>query len=239
MIEDKPMPDRPASLTERQRAVLEFISHSIGERGFPPTLREIGEHMGIKSTNGVNDHLKALEKKGYLEREDLKSRALRPLQPAHDGDVHELDDITARHLAQFPKVGGDQMVEVPILGRVAAGEPILAIEQAEDTVRVDRFFLGSNREVFALKVKGDSMIEAGIFDGDFIFVKKQLSAQRGDIVVAMINDEATVKYYWPDPERDQILFKPANHRLQPIVVRKRDWKSVNLIGLVVGVYRKM
>src|SRR3954451_23708412 len=205
-------------LTDRQRAVLEFISQSIERRGYPPTLREIGEHMGIRSTNGVNDHLKELEKKGYLEREDLKSRALRPISLDGAGPT-------------------GQMVEVPILGRVAAGEPILAIEQAEDTVKVDRFFLGSNREVFALKIKGDSMIEAGIYDGDFIFVKKQLTANRGDIVVAMIGDEATVKYF--HPEGDQIVSKPANHRLQPIIVRKRDWKSVNLIGLVVGVYRRM
>jgi repressor LexA len=212
--------DDKAPLTDRQRAVLEFISHSIEERGYPPTLREIGEHLGIRSTNGVNDHLKALEKKGYLEREDLKSRALRPISLEGAGPT-------------------GQLVEVPILGRVAAGEPILAVEQAEDTVKVDRFFLGANREVFALKVKGDSMIEAGIYDGDFIFVKKQLSAKKGDIVVAMINDEATVKYFWPEPEKDQIVFKPANARLQPIVVRKRDWKSVNLIGLVVGVYRRL
>jgi repressor LexA len=209
-------------LTDRQQEVLDFIGKSIERRGYPPTLREIGEHMGIRSTNGVNDHLKALEKKGYLEREDLKSRALRPITPL------------------FPKsdvaVSGN-LVEVPILGRVAAGQPILAVEDAEDTVKVDRFFLGTNKEVFALKVKGDSMIEAGIYDGDFIFVKKQLTAHKGDIVVAMIGDEATVKYF--HPEGDQIVFKPANHRLSPIVVRKRDWKSVNLIGLVVGVFRKL
>jgi len=210
--------DGKEALTDRQRAVLEFIGQSIEQRGYPPTLREIGEHMGIRSTNGVNDHLKALEKKGYLEREDLKSRALRPISAEGAGPT-------------------GQMVDVPILGRVAAGEPILAIEQAEDTVKVDRFFLGTNREVFALKVKGDSMIEAGIFDGDFIFVRKQLTAQKGDIVVAMIGDEATVKYF--HPEADQIVFKPANHRLQPIIVRRREWKSVNLIGLVVGVYRRM
>ena len=218
-------------LTDRQKAVLTFISSSIEERGYPPTLREIGEHMGIRSTNGVNDHLKALEKKGYLEREDLKSRALRPIGPLGLPDSPGSID---------PAVMSGALVEVPILGRVAAGEPILAIEQAEDTVKVDRFFLGPSnvgREVFALKVKGDSMIEAGIFDGDFIFVKKQLTANRGDIVVAMINDEATVKYY--HPEGEQIVFKPANHRLQPIIVRKRDWKTVNLIGLVVGVYRRM
>ncbi len=207
-------------LTDRQKAVLDFISRSIERRGYPPTLREIGEQFGIRSTNGVNDHLKALEKKGYLEREELKSRALRPISLEGAGPTGNI-------------------VEVPLLGRVAAGEPILAVEQAEDTVKVDRFFLGAYKEVFALKVKGDSMIEAGIFDGDFIFVKKQLTAHRGDIVVAMINDEATVKYFHPEPEKDQIVFKPANHRLQPIVVRKRDWKSVNLIGLVVGVYRRL
>ena len=212
------------TLTDRQRAVLDYITASIGKRGYPPTLREIGEHLGIRSTNGVNDHLKALEKKGYLQRDDLKSRALRPIHP--HGSLGEIDS------------SGD-MIEVPILGRVAAGEPILAIEQAEDTVKIDRFFLGQNREIFALKVAGDSMIEAGIFDGDFIFIRKQLQAQKGEIVVAMINDEATVKYYHPEPERDQIVFKPANQRLSPIVVRRRDWKSVNLIGVVVGVYRKL
>ena len=208
------------TLTERQKAVLEFIGQSIERRGYPPTLREIGEHLGIRSTNGVNDHLKALEKKGYLEREDLKSRALRPISAEGAGPT-------------------GQIVEVPMLGRVAAGEPILAIEQAEDTVKVDRFFLGATKEVFALKVKGDSMIEAGIYDGDFIFVKKQLTANRGDVVVAMIDNEATVKYFHPEPERDQIVFRPANARLSPIVIKRRDWKSVNLIGIVVGVYRRL
>src|SRR3954468_20568441 len=171
-------------LTDRQKAVLDFISRSIEKRGYPPTLREIGEHMGIRSTNGVNDHLKALEKKGYLEREDLKSRALRPI---------------SQNFASDGAGPSGLMVEVPILGRVAAGEPILAVEDAQDTVKVDRFFLGSNKEVFALKVKGDSMINAGIYDGDYIFVRKQLVAKKGDIVVAMIENEATVKYFHPEP----------------------------------------
>ena len=109
------------------------------------------------------------------------------------------------------------VVEVPLLGRVAAGQPILAIEQREDTVQVDRFFLGNHRDVFALRVKGDSMIEAGIHDGDYLFVKQSV-ARPGDIVVAMINDEATVKYFYP--ERDRIVFKPANSRLLPIEVKK-------------------
>src|SRR5437868_5958392 len=191
--------DTRGVLTDRQREILDFITQSIRDRGYPPTLREIGLHFGIRSTNGVNDHLKALEKKGYLEREDLKSRALRPIGPLG------FPDVGLGHID--PQVLSGAMIEVPLLGRVAAGEPILAIEQAEDTVKVDRFFLGGHREVFALRVKGDSMIEAGIFDGDFIFVKKQLTANKGDIVVAMINDEATVKCFHPEP--DQIVFKPA------------------------------
>ena len=129
------------------------------------------------------------------------------------------------------------MVEIPLVGRVAAGVPLLAVENIEDTVKVDRFFIGQTREVFALRVKGESMIEDGIFDGDYIFVRKQLQANRGDIVVAMIDDEATVKRYYP--EGDTIRFQPANAAMQPIIVRKRDFKTVNIIGLVVGVYRKM
>ena len=214
--------DSRGVLTDRQREILEFITQSIRERGYPPTLREIGVHFGIKSTNGVNDHLRALEKKGYLQREDLKSRALRPMG--------------MRGPARAPSRDED-MVEVPLVGRVAAGVPLLAVENVEDTVRVDRFFIGQTREVFALRVKGESMIEDGIFDGDYIFVRKQLQASRGDIVVAMIGDEATVKRYYP--EGDSIRFQPANAAMEPIIVRKRDWKSVNLIGLVVGVYRKM
>jgi len=213
------MADKRASerepLTEKQQLVFDFIRSSINERGYPPTLREIGEHFRIRSTNGVNDHLKALERKGYLQREELKSRALRPV-----GSTGEA-------------------FEVPIVGRVAAGRPILAVENVEDTVKVDKFFLGSTsgREVFALRVKGDSMIEDGIYDGDFIFVKKQLQANKGDIVVALIEDEATVKRYYPEGET--IRFQPANARMQPILVRKRDFKNVNLIGVVVGVYRKL
>jgi repressor LexA len=205
--------DRDA-LTDRQREILDFISRSIAKRGYPPTLREIGSHFGIKSTNGVNDHLRALEKKGYLHREDLKSRALRPIVSSTG-----------------------QMVEVPILGKVAAGQPLLATRNYEDTVKVDRFFIGQNQEVFALRVKGESMIEDGIFDGDYVFIRKQLQANPGETVVVMIDDEATVKRYYPEGET--IRFQPANASMQPILVRKRDFKSVNILGIVIGVYRKM
>jgi repressor LexA len=231
-------------LTDRQKEVLDYIQESISGRGYPPTLREIGERMGIRSTNGVNDHLKALEKKGYLAREDLKSRALRPLKFPAAGSVNSRPAALAGHgLTALPANIGEDVIEVPVIGRVAAGAPLLAVENIEDTVKVDRFFLGgyapgaAAREVFALRVKGESMIEDGIFDGDFIFVKKSLSAERGDIVVALIDDEATVKRYYP--EGDVIRFQPANAAMQPIIVRRRDFKSVNLIGIVVGVYRKI
>jgi repressor LexA len=203
----------PRGLTDRQREVLDFITSSIRKRGYPPTLREIGSHFGIRSTNGVNDHLRALEKKGFLHREDLKSRALRPL------------------------VTDDDLVDVPVLGRVAAGQPLLAVQNYEDTVKIDRFFIGQSREVFALRVKGDSMIEAGIFDGDYVFIRKQLQAEPGEIVVAMIGDEATVKRYYPEGET--IRFQPANSAMAPIIVRRRDFRSVNLLGVVIGIYRKM
>jgi repressor LexA len=224
------------ALTQRQRDILDFISASIMERGFPPTLREIGEHFNIRSTNGVNDHLKALEKKGHLRREDLKSRAMRPVLPDGSGEVVPLRR-TPMGTGVMEVVSGDDMAEVPILGRVAAGQPILAVEHATDTVRIDRVLIGGHREVFGLRIVGESMIEDGIFDGDYVFVNKTPAARSGDIVVAMIEGEATVKRYYP--EGDSIRFQPANSNMQPIIVRKSEFRSVDIIGVVVGVYRKL
>src|SRR5688500_16210371 len=132
---------------------------------------------------------------------------------------------------------GEDFVEVQVLGRVAAGQPLLAVENVEDTVKVDRFFLGATREVFALRVVGESMIEDGIFDGDYVFVKKTASGQLGEIVVVMIEGEATCKRYFP--EGDRIRFQPANCNMEPIYVRKADFRSVDIIGVVVGVYRRL
>jgi repressor LexA len=222
----------PEALTERQRQILDFITGSIHERGYPPTLREIGEHFGIRSTNGVNDHLKALEKKGYLRREDLKSRAMRPVL------IDATGEPPPSNVVPFPGTRmGEEFCDIPIVGRVAAGQPILAVENVEDTVRVDRFFIGAHREVFGLRVVGDSMVEDGIFDGDYVFVKKTPTARPGDVVVAMIEGEATVKRYYP--EGDRIRFQPANAAMEPIYVHKREFRSVDLVGLVVGVYRKL
>ncbi|MDX2012612.1 MAG: transcriptional repressor LexA [Myxococcaceae bacterium] len=215
-------------LTDRQKEILAFILRTSEERGFPPTIREIGEEMDIASTNGVNDHLKALERKGYLTRGEQQSRSLVPTKRAR----------LILGLGQARKNDAN-MIDVPLLGRVAAGAPLLATENIEDSVRIDSFLLGGagGKEVFALRVKGESMIEDGIYDGDFLFVRKAPSASPGDIVVALIEDEATVKRYFP--EGDRIRFQPANKTMQPIYVHKSQFKQTMILGKVVGVYRKM
>ncbi|MCH9685500.1 MAG: transcriptional repressor LexA [Deltaproteobacteria bacterium] len=213
---------RPA-LTQRQRQALQYISDCLSDRGYPPTLREIGEHMGIRSTNGVNDHLKALERKGYLIREELKSRALRPVDFADKSTTESNRDD----------------MEVAILGRVAAGDPILAEENVIDRVVVDRYFLGAvkAKEVFGLVVRGESMIEAGIFDGDYIFVRKQSTATEGEIVVVMIEGEATCKRFFH--EGDRVRLEPANTSMNPIYVHRDEFRAVDVLGKVVGVYRRL
>jgi len=209
-------------LTGRQQQILDFITHSISDRGYPPTIREIGKHMGIRSTNGVNDHLKALERKGYLLRDDLKSRAMRPVSL----------DPPAR-----PSAPAHDLLDVPVLGRVAAGQPILAMEESDDTVRMDPALLGQRGEVFALRIVGESMIEDGIFDGDYVFVRKSATANRGDTVIAMIDGEATCKRFYP--ETDRIRFEPANQAMEPIYVHRREYRETMLLGQVVAVFRQL
>lgn len=241
-------------LTDRQKDILEFIRRHIGENGYPPTVREIGTAFGIRSTNGVADHLKSLERKGYLERGSLKSRALRPIR-VEEGDptfndvvirdegasvtslsAHR-EKVSQRKGPTLEPVVSGRMVSVPVLGKVAAGAPILAEENAEDSVQIDSVLLGGHRKVFALRIKGDSMIGDGIFDGDYIFVKKQLIADDGEIVVAMIEGEATVKRMYR--EGDCVRFQPSNDRLKPIYVRADEFKDTQILGVVIGVYRKM
>ena len=213
-------------LTDRQREILTFILKESEVRGFPPTIREIGEEMSIASTNGVNDHLKALERKGYLLRGEQQSRALVPTKRAR------------MVLGLGSKKNESGILEIPLLGKVAAGAPLLAAENFEDSVKIDSFFLGNNgKEVFALRVKGESMIDDGIHDGDYLFVKKTPTAASGDIVVVLIEDEATCKRYFP--EGDKIRFQPANDAMEPIYVRKSDFRSTMILGQVVGVYRQV
>jgi len=254
-------------LTDRQRMVLDFICSSIDDRGYPPTLREIGMKLGIRSTNGVNDHLRALERKGYLTREDMKSRTLRPTQITRD--LVGGRDAAARPTALSLVGGGgkpvalakadaapangapvldDDLIEIPILGRVAAGALHQAIEDRSDTVRIDRMMLGfggsrgvgrgdKGGEVFGLRISGDSMIEAGIHDRDYVFVRKQPEAAKGAIVIAMVGDEATCKYYFP--ESSHIRLQPANRDYAPILVSKHDWRETHILGVVVGVFRRL
>jgi repressor LexA len=225
-------------LTDRQLEVLRFIARQIEDAGYPPTIREIGEALDIRSTNGVNDHLKALERKGFLTRDPVKSRALIPTEQARDA----LGDGATSRSNVIPFAKGSpkattRLVEIPIVGRVAAGQPILAQERIEDTVQVDAFLLGTNKKVYGLRVQGDSMIGDGILPGDYVFVKKQLHAEDGEIVVAMIDDEATVKRVYF--EGDRVRFQPSNPRMAPIYVRDSDFRSTMILGVVVGVYRKL
>jgi repressor LexA len=234
-------------LTKRQAQTLDYIRQSIEERGYPPTLREIGEYMGIRSTNGVNDHLRALERKGYLRREDMKSRALRLVgggaevsEALESGSDDELPNgVQPSGVHSQPQANDiENLLEIPVVGRVAAGLPILAEDNLIDTVRVDRSMVrgGIGRGIFGLRVQGDSMIEAGIFSGDYIFVRQQPTAERGQIVVALIGEEATVKFFYP--ERDYIRFQPANAAMAPILVRATDFKPTMLLGVVVGLHRR-
>ncbi len=226
-------PDAPESLTDRQKAVLSFIQDHIEETGYPPTIREIGDHLGIKSTNGVNDHLKALERKGYLERKTGKSRALKPMR---EPDGSPISDGEPSSPADVPEMAADAHA-VPMVGRIAAGAPIEAIENTEDFLRVGEGMVGRDDDLFALEVDGDSMIEEGIFDGDYIFVRRQETAENGEIVAAMVDGDATVKRFYR--EEGRIRLEPANPNMEPIYVRADDGRAPQILGRVVGVFRQL
>jgi len=210
-------------LTARQRQLLEFIEDYIGTYGFPPSIREMADQMGIRSTNGVNDHLKALQKKGYISRhEGLKSRAislLKPSEPASSG--HD----------QPPAV------EVPILGRVAAGVPVLSEENFEGTLPLGSDLLPASGRVFALRVHGESMIGKGILDGDTVVVHSRRTPHPGDMVVAMIDEEVTVKTF--RRTKNTVRLEPANPDFEPIVIRRSDFTPAAILGVVTGVFRRI
>lgn len=209
----------PKELTERQQAIFDFIAGIIRSRGAPPTIREIMEAFDINSTNGVRTTLAALEKKGHIRRHARLSRGI------------ELVDRGETTPAQYDTVG------VPVLGRVAAGSPILATENIDSRVHVDRSLLPASGEVFALSVQGDSMIEAGILDGDVVVARQQETADRGEIVVALIDDEATVKRFDPGPDAIRLL--PENSSYEPIVVRPDEGIDFRIAGRVVGLMRRL
>ena len=217
------------SLTARQLEVLEFIAATIRDRGFPPTIREIGNALAIKSTNGVNDHLKALERKGFIAREGAQSRAILIMNlPA------ELEHLEMRAHEPAPET-----LSIPLLGRIAAGVPIEAIEDAEEHIQVDPSMIQTrgSAPVFALRVTGDSMIGDGIFDGDIIFIRKQPEARKGEIVAVMVDGSATVKRYYR--EGDKLRLAPSNPEMEDIIVDLADAREATVLGKVVGVYRKI
>jgi repressor LexA len=207
--------DMQKELTRRQEEVLEFLKDFVMERGFPPTLREIASHLKVNGPRGPQKTLRILERKGYLRRISGGSRAL---------------EIVGVSPAEARKV-----LSVPVVGRVRAGEPILAVENVEGYIRLDRSLL-SSENVFLLRVQGDSMVEAHIQDGDFALVKPQPNAENGEIVVALIEDEATIKRIFK--KRDLIRLEPANPAMEPIVIKKGE-KRVKIVGKVVGIFRKL
>ena len=220
-------------LSTRQREILEYIHTRIEDDGLVPSYREIGDAMGIRSTNGVSDHLKALVRKGYLERagEGGKGALARALS---------LTDLARAELGvsdeSISLFDGD-IVEVGVYGQVAAGALSLAEEYREDTLRVDSCMVPGGAKVFALRVYGESMINDGIMPGDFLFVQKTLTVDNGEIAVVMVDGESTVKRFFK--EGAKIRLQPANDAMEPIYVAADEFRAVNIIGRVVGVYRRM
>ena len=199
-------------ITPKQQEILDYIKNEILNRGFPPAVREICEAVNLKSTSSVHSHLEALEKNGYIRRDATKPRA-----------IEIIDD-------NFNLVRRE-VVNVPIIGTVAAGQPLLAVENIEGYFPIPAEFM-PNAQSFLLKVKGESMVNAGIFDGDQVLVKKQSTASDGDIVVALVDDGATVKTFYK--ETDHIRLQPENSTMDPIIV-----PDCKILGKVAGVFRKM
>ncbi|MDA8441214.1 MAG: transcriptional repressor LexA [Peptococcaceae bacterium] len=200
-------------LNSRQVQILDFIRKNIKSKGYPPAVREIGEAVGLNSSSTVHGHLNVLEKKGYIRRDPTKPRAIEVLV-GNDGSNSR-----------------KQLIDVPIVGRVTAGQPILAVQNIEDSFPLPKDFVRSE-DVFMLRVSGESMVEAGILDEDFVLVRQQNTARNGEIVVALLEDEATVKRFFK--ERDHFRLQPENQFMEPILV-----KDVAILGKVIGVFRRI
>ena len=209
-------------LNKRERAILKFIEKQINEKGYPPSVREIGKAVGLSSTATVHGYLAKLTKKGYIKKEEQKGRTLRVLK----GGLADNEKSSPK-----PLYNGRELVDVPVIGKITAGAPILAVENVTDTFPIPIDFVG-NSESFMLTVRGESMIEAGILDGDYILVKRQNNARNGQIVVALIEDEATVKTFYK--EKDYLRLQPENSTMDPIIV-----PDCKILGVVGGVFRKL
>jgi repressor LexA len=200
-------------LSHRQRQILQYIIQHSEAHGYPPTVREIGRAVGLSSSSTVHAHLRTLEQAGLIRRDAVLTRAIRVI-------AGNIGPLRLKHV-----------INLPVLGRVAAGNPTLASQDIEDSFPVPREFL-SGGDGFMLRIKGDSMIEDGIMDGDYVIVRRQNAAENGDIVVALVDDEATVKRFYR--ENGRIRLQPANSSMQPL------WfDNVRIVGKVVGLLRKM
>ena len=214
------MRTKEKGLSKRQAEILDYIVRQINLKGYPPSVREIGEAVGLQSSSTVHNHLTQLEQKGYIRRDPTKPRAIMILKTNDEMDVFYEEDKPF-----------DEMINVPIIGSVAAGTPILASQNVEDTIPFPMHLIRNNNS-FMLRVKGDSMINVGIFDGDLLIVTPQKVANNGDIVVAVIGDEATVKTFYR--EKGRIRLQPENDAMEPIYVTE-----VELAGKVTGLFRTM
>ena len=208
-------------LNKRDKAILKFIEKQVKEKGYPPSVREIGKAVGLSSTATVHGYIEKLTQKGYIKKEDQKGRTLKLLKGG----------LTESEPEQKSFYSGREMVDVPVIGKISAGAPILAVENVVDTFPIPIDFVG-NSESFMLTVKGESMIEAGILNGDYILIKRQETARNGEIVVALIEDEATVKTFYK--ENGHIRLQPENSTMDPIIV-----PDCKILGKVAGVFRKM
>jgi repressor LexA len=207
-------------MNETQKKILDFVNKQVRNVGYPPSVREICKALGIKSTSTVHRHLSLLELNGYIKKDATKPRAIKIIN--FDDIGHQMSYIHS----------GRKLVDVPIVGKVTAGQPILAVENITDTFSLPADVV-KGETVFMLRVKGDSMIDAGILDGDLILVRKQSSAENGDIVVALIGDEATVKTFYK--EKDHIRLQPQNKLMDPIILKD----GVDIIGKVTGLFRML
>lgn len=206
-------------ISAKQREILEFIKEEILQRGYPPAVREICEAVHLKSTSSVHSHLETLEKNGYIRRDPTKPRAIEIMD----------DDFQSVRTESFHGNSGPEMVNIPVVGTVAAGQPILAQENIESYFPMPVHMV-PNAETFVLKVKGESMINVGIYDGDSIFVEKCETARNGDTVVALVEDSATVKTFYK--EDGHYRLQPENDTMEPIIV-----DECQILGKVFGVFR--
>lgn len=217
-------------LSRRQHQVLSFIAEQVSKRGYPPSVREICKAVGLASSSTAHGHLARLEQNGFIQRDPTKPRAIMLTDKAKALFPHSFTASTTDQQKVMNMRREPIYVEVPVVGDVTAGLPILAVEHWEETLALPKQWVGRD-DVFVLKIKGDSMIEAGIWDGDMVVVRKQEDAIDGDIVVALLEDEATVKRFYR--EKDRIRLQPENPSHEPIYA-----EQVTILGKVIGLYRE-